>query len=264
MNPRKILGIIYRAFAHPAKRKARFQPVRSMCRLPIVYDIISLFLQLRDLNRLSKIKDHLATTNSNAHYHQVHLYNADVTQEKLVTSTRRAEIYYKLLSFFYRPLNTERLLVVGPRNIQELFTAWTYGWSWNNIQGIDLYSTNPKIIVMNMEKMDFKDSSFGAVAMANTLSYADDTNQALSEVARILRPGGWFSFSATFDPNGSTWKEDGVDGKSLAEMLHNLNFEICGHFVVDKINSQKRRQTSHDFLVRLIPENEENLDPFRL
>ncbi len=261
MNLKKIIGISYRALIQPARREVAFQPLRAFFRWPVVYDVISLTLQLRDISRVRDVNRR--TDKESDHHHQVHEYNAAVTQSKLVTTTRRAERYYRLLALQYRPLDKERLLIVGPRNVQEIFTAWTYGWKWNNIEGIDLYSTNPKIAVMNMEKMLFPDARFDVVSMAHTLSYANDTHQALSEVARILRPGGWFAFSATYDPHGSSWKEDKVDGDSLAKMLHSLNFEICVHFAIDKMNAENRRQTSHDFLVRLVPSDEKRLDPFR-
>ena len=261
MNLKKIISISYRALIQPAPRESAFQPLRAFFRLPIVYDVTSLMLQLRDISRIRNVNQR--TVEESDHHHEVHQYNAAVTQSKLVTTTRRAERYYRLLALQYRPLDNERLLIVGPRNIQELFTAWTYGWKWNNIEGIDLYSTNPKISVMNMEEMLFPDASFDAVAMAHTLPYADDIHQALCEVARILRPGGLFAFSANYDPHGSIWKGNAVDGDSLANMLHSLNFEICVHLAVDKMNAENRRQTSHDFLVRLVPSDEKRVDPFR-
>ena len=262
MTVKNVLGAIYRAVFSPARRGAPVQPLRAFARLPVVYDMVSLALQARDLRRMSRIAGTYAT--DDAHYRQVHDYNAGVTRSKVITTTRRAERYYELLSLLRRPAREERLLIVGPRNVQELFTAWTRGWSWDRIEAIDLYSTNSKISVMNMEAMAFPDASFDAVAMANTLSYANDTRQALLEVARVLRPGGRFAFSATYDPDGSRWKEDKVDGGALATMLRELGFEVCVHFAADKTNSEGRRQTSHDFLVRLVPPGEQLRDPFRL
>ena len=67
--------------------------------------------------------------------------------------------------------------------------------------------------------MTFEDGRFDAVAMANTLSYADDTRVALAGVARVLKPGGRFAFSATYDPDGTRWKEDKVDaGAKLVQI----------------------------------------------
>lgn len=57
------------------------------------------------------------------------------------------------------------------------------------------------------------DASFDAVSMVNTLSYADDTTKALSEVARVLRAGGRFSFSVSYVPN-QTWKKSKCSSSS--------------------------------------------------
>jgi hypothetical protein len=55
---------------------------------------------------------------------------------------------------------------VGPRNVQELFLAWTFGFKWKNIVGIDLYSTNKKIKVINMNNTNFAEETFDYVSMA--------------------------------------------------------------------------------------------------
>lgn len=259
---KSILGHAVRAVTSPAKREAPVMPLRAVLRAPVIFDLLSFAMQVRDLARVSKIRESYAV--DSAHHRDVQDYNAGVTQGKLMTTSRRVERYYELLAQPRRDLSKDRLLIVGPRNVHELLTAWTYGYSWDAIQAIDLYSTNPKILVMNMEKMTFPDAQFDAVAMANTLSYADSTRAALAEVARILRPNGRFSFSATFDPEGTRWKEDKVGAGAIVAMLHELGFEICVHFGVDKINSLGRRQTSHDIVARKLPPDEVRLDPFRL
>jgi hypothetical protein len=78
---------------------------------------------------------------SDAHYRSVHTYNAWVTQEKVVTKTRRAQTLYGILSLTRPEPSRDRLLIVGPRNVQELLIAWLYGSSWELMVGIDLYST---------------------------------------------------------------------------------------------------------------------------
>ncbi|MBL8700141.1 MAG: methyltransferase domain-containing protein [Alphaproteobacteria bacterium] len=259
---KSVLGAAARAVLRPARREAPVMPLRAVLRTPVVFDLLSFAMQLRDLARVTRIRDSYAV--ESAHHRDVHDYNAGVTQGKLITTTRRVERYYELLAQPRRDLGRDRLLIVGPRNVHELLTAWTYGYSWPLIEAIDLYSTNPKIAVMNMEAMTFEDERFDAVAMANTLSYADDTRTALAGVARVLKPGGRFAFSATYDPDGTRWKEDRVEAGTIAAMLRELGFEICVHFAVDKTNSQGRLQTSHDFLVRKIPAGETRRDAFRL
>ena len=243
-----VLGRLINAIRQPQPRQRRLSLLRFLFQLPVVFDITGILLQVRDLNRVAKV--HRATAVAGSKHHQeVQAYNADVTQSKQISITRRAELYYEILAMPPRALTSEKLLIVGPRNIQELFIAWTRGFRWRNISAIDLYSTNPKIVEMNMEAMTYADETFDAVSMANTLSYADDTMKAISEVARVLRPGGHFAFSATYDP-GSRWKEDVVTASMIRNMLHQAGLEIYYYGAHDKTNSLGRLQSSHSFGAR--------------
>ena len=42
--------------------------------------------------------------------------------------------------------------------------AWTYGYKWENIVGIDLFSFNPKILVMDMNKLTFQNNYFDDIS----------------------------------------------------------------------------------------------------
>ena len=94
-------------------------------------------------------------------------YNASVTINKLITTPRRAEELFQALRLPPRDLAKERLLLIGPRNVQEFYTAYLYGFSWQAIEGVDLYRTYPRIHVMDMEAMTFPDESFDSILMAN-------------------------------------------------------------------------------------------------
>lgn len=56
--------------------------------------------------------------------------------------------------------------------------------------------------VMDMEKLDFEDNSFDYVYSSLVMHYVDSWKKVLSEVQRILKPGGTFLFS-THHP--TTW-----------------------------------------------------------
>lgn len=240
-----MLKFFYYSVFRPAVRRPAFTPLRDILRWPVVFDLVSLFFQIRDLRRTAHIRDKHAV--DDPHHRKVQDYNARVTITKRITTTRRAEEYYGVLVQPLRNMSAERLLIVGPRNIHELLIAWLYGFSWDNIEAIDLYSTNPKIQVMNMEETGFPDGRFDAISMANTLSYAADTGRTIREMARILKPGGRFAFSASYDPGSVDYPGDRIPGGEVAKMLKDAGFELYYHVATDKVNSLGRRQTSHTF-----------------
>src|SRR5262249_40352896 len=142
------------ALRHPATASVVPRLGRRVLLEPRIFDVVSCFLQLRDARAAAKIREDRPR---DAFYAKVIDYNAGVTERKVVTTTRRAEIYYQTLALPPRDTSAETLLIVGPRNVHELLIAWLYGYRWKNIQAIDLYSTDAKIRVMNMEAMTFQD-----------------------------------------------------------------------------------------------------------
>lgn len=240
-----MLKFFYYAVFQPSRRRQKFTPVRDILRWPVIFDLLSLIVQIHDLRRTAAILKEYAI--DDPHHRKVQDYNAGVTLTKQFTRTRRAEEYYGVVAQPLRDMSNERLLIVGPRNIHELLIAWLHGFSWNNIEAIDLYSTNPKIQVMNMESTRYADGCFDAVVMANTLSYAADTDKTIKEIARILKPGGRFVFSATYDPGSPDYPGDWIRGGEIVEMLKEANFQAYYHYAYDKVNSRGRRQTSHTF-----------------
>lgn len=220
---------------------------RTVVSRPRVFDVVSCLLQLRDAGALATLDDAAPRTGFHA---RVAAYNAGVTRQKVVTTTRRAEICYQILQLPPRDLGRERLLIVGPRNIHELLLAWVHGYRWGNIEAIDLYSTHRKIRIMNMEAMTFPDESFDAVVMANTLAYASDTFQCLSETARVLKPSGRMVFGATYFPGSREWPGNHVSGNEIRGMLRKLALAVTFYHPVDKVNSLGGRQTAHILAVQ--------------
>ena len=221
------------------------RPLRALLRAPIFFDVSAFFIQARDLLRPNRAGDHY--TADDPHHRKVHDYNAGVTEAKRIHRTRRTEEYYQVLNLPARDLSHEKVLSIGPRNVLELYVAWLYGFSWSNITGVDLYSTNPKIVEMNMEKMTFEDDLFDAAAMSSTLAYAEDTKAALSEVYRVLKPGGRFVFGQTHVPDQLEWPGNRFDGDDIKAMLDDIGFRVFFYEPHPKINSLGQPQTSHMF-----------------
>jgi ubiquinone/menaquinone biosynthesis C-methylase UbiE len=57
---------------------------------------------------------------------------------------------------------------------------------------------------MDAEKMDFPDGSFDTVCISNSLHHMRDLARVLTEMKRILRPGGHFVINEMFHDNQST------------------------------------------------------------
>jgi SAM-dependent methyltransferase len=232
------------ALRHPEKADSGPGLTRRLLLKPRVFDLVSCLIQLRDLRAVGRIR---ASLPREEFYAKVADYNAGVTERKGITTTRRAEIYYQILAVPPRDPSGERLLIVGPRNVHELLIAWLHGYRWKNIEAIDLYSTNPKIRVMNMEAMTFADDTFDAVVMANTLAYSQDTFRCLSEVARVLKPSGRFVFGATYFPESRDWPGNRVSGNDIRQMLKKLSLSVVFYTAFDKTNSLGGLQTAHVF-----------------
>jgi SAM-dependent methyltransferase len=240
----RALRSILTALRHPEKAAGGPGLARRLLLEPRIFDLVSWSMQVRNLRALARIRD---TLPRDAFYAKVADYNAEVTEQKVITTTRRAEIYYRILSLPPRDQSEETLLIVGPRNVHELLIAWLYGYQWKNIHAIDLYSTHPKIRVMNMEAMTFPDGMFDAVVMSNTLAYAQDTFQCLSEVARVLKPSGRFVFGATYFPQSQDWPGNRVSGNDIRQMLKKLSLAVVFYTAFDKVNSLGGLQTAHIF-----------------
>jgi len=83
-----------------------------------------------------------------------------------------------------------RVLVIGPRNENDLYSLVGLGFKMNRIRGLDLISYSPHILLGDMHAMPFEDDSFDIVVCGWTLSYSTNPWKASREITRVLRPGG--------------------------------------------------------------------------
>jgi len=245
----------------PEKRIGSSNTLKEILKLPVIFDLSSFLIQLRFVKRIIDIN---SLENKSDHLQEVRNYNYSVTFSKLITRSRRAEIYYKMSSLIMPDISNKKLLIIGPRNVQELYMAWIYGFSWQNIKGIDLYSSHKKIKIMDMHNLDFKDATFDCVVMSNTLAYAHNTEKVINEVCRVLKPSGVFSFGATYSPGAERFREAIRDGETIYKILKKERMNIIFHLPQEKINSANRNQTMHHISAQKINQNIKFTDSFNL
>jgi SAM-dependent methyltransferase len=87
-----------------------------------------------------------------------------------------------------RPERGSRVLCVGCRNGVELDEFRARGFE--RVVGIDLFSQRPDILVMDMHRMTFPDSSFDVVFASHALEHSYDLETVVGEIARVGRDGG--------------------------------------------------------------------------
>jgi SAM-dependent methyltransferase len=229
--------------------------LRAMCNSPRTFKIIArilMFMWPHNPKKQSATLDF----QDNKHLEYVHAYT--VTQDGAQNtkgSGRRAERYYQIISLPPRDMSKENILVIGGKNVVELFIAWIYGFKWKNIVGIDLFSLHPKIKIMDMENMLFADESFDNVTMANVYGYQLDPEKCISEISRILKPGGRLCFNSSYDPD-STMPVYKLRVNDMLAIFQNQNFEIIYH-----TSKNKKSGVSHIWSLQKIDMSDLNLDP---
>jgi SAM-dependent methyltransferase len=83
-----------------------------------------------------------------------------------------------------------KILVIGPRNENDLYSLFGLGFKLTNVRGLDLISYSPYIELGDMHAIPFPDDSFDAVICGWTLSYSTNPAKAAKEMIRVARPGG--------------------------------------------------------------------------
>ena len=115
------------------------------------------------------------------------------------------------------------VLCVGCRNSAEIDYFAARGA--RRVVGIDLYSRDERILVMDMHAMTFPDDSFDVVYASHSLEHARDVTRVASEIARVGRPGGLIAIEvpAHYETRGA----DLVDFGSL-QALHGVFADYLG------------------------------------
>ena len=229
--------------------------LRKIANSPRLFKIIARYLMYKWPHNEEKQKITL-DFKGNRHLRYVHKYTVKQDTIQVTTgSGRRAERYYQILSLPPRNLSQENILVIGGKNVVELFIAWLYGFKWENIYAIDLFSLHPKIQIMDMEDIKYENNFFDNVTMANVYGYQLDPEKCITEISRVLKPGGFFVFNSSFVPDSDlpVYK---LKVNQLLEIFKRNNFEVIYH-----THETKGSNVSHIWSLRKINNSEINPDP---
>jgi SAM-dependent methyltransferase len=247
---------LLKAIRSPEPDRHRRSVARNVLLKPRAFEFVATLLQLRDFTRTRALPKTVtpAPTSTGDYYDRWADYNLQRTLSRTIVTARAAENILPALVLPGRDHARERLLIIGPRTIQEIYLCWLYGFAWKNITAIDLFSTNPKIEVMNMEQMTFPSGTFDSVLASNTVTYAKDLGACFKEIARVMKPGARFAFTHSHFPD-STGDLDTmrVPEDMMLSALREAGLRPYFHSRRVFQNSLGGTQTAHHVAVEKIP-----------
>ena len=131
-------------------------------------------------------------------------------------SNCRIETLIRPLSVIETVRGAKSVLLIGPRNENDLLIASTYlDLPLNCIRGLDLISYSKQIDLGDMHAMPYEDNAFDIVICGWTVSYSNSPQRLANEMARVCKNGGVIAVGLEY----STLDESGYQkllGYSLA------------------------------------------------
>ena len=102
----------------------------------------------------------------------------------------RMNTIIKPLSVLENVSKNSRILVIGPRNEEDILNLLAHGFAKKNITGLDLISYSPLIEVGDMHNTRFEAETFDVIICGWTLSYSNQPFKFANEVMRIIKNNG--------------------------------------------------------------------------
>lgn len=133
----------------------------------------------------------------------------------------------------------QSILCVGCRNANELdYIEKTLGLQST---GLDLFSTDHRIVVGDMHKMPFDDNFFDHLYSCHSLEHAYDIKVALQEFARVVKDGGTITIEVPvdFEPNETDYWDLKNDGNLFNLIKHNVRNVFLQETASNAGNSKK-------------------------
>ena len=104
-------------------------------------------------------------------------------------SNPRMDLLIRPLSVLEFLNNNSSVLVIGPRNENDLLKLLASGFSRSRIRGLDLMSYSPLIEVGDMHQTPYEDNRWDAIVCGWTLSYSRNPDLFSKELIRIAKRG---------------------------------------------------------------------------
>ena len=149
---------------------------------------------------------------------------------------------------------------------------------YNSIIGIDISDeefakardkykdARVEFMVMDARKLTFAGNTFDTVAMANGLHHMEDITAALSEMKRVLKPGGVFIIYEVFSGHQNEKQLSDILRHHFAIKIDRLkgemhNFTLPRQEIIDYIDALKlSRYEAHDYhCTKCDPESEDKM-----
>lgn len=93
-----------------------------------------------------------------------------------------------------------KLLIIGPRSENELFTAYVSGFKPENVTAIDLISYSKLIELGDMHNLPYEDNRFDLIVAGWVLAYSNDNKRAAAEMLRVCKPQGHIAIGCVAEP----------------------------------------------------------------
>lgn len=133
--------------------------------------------------------------------HNVLVINHNLWTNLNIFNFARHRVEYLIYILKIIPANLEgSTLSIGPRSEGELLLLSMHGFKLKNTVGIDLFSYSPKILVMDMHEMSFKNNSFDTIICGWVLTYSYNLEKAISEIIRVAKNGALVAVGFSIPP----------------------------------------------------------------
>ena len=156
----------------------------------------------------------------------------------------------KPLSVIESLSKNSKILTIGPRTEGEIFALIGYGFTLQNIVGLDLITYSPWVNMGDIHKMPYSENSFDVVIAGWVIAYSHSPEIAAREMVRILKPGGIAAIGVEYRPENHNKYLDYIPGagRKTSDVNQitkyfdgNLDYMYFSHGIID---SRKNMQGS--------------------